>query len=575
MSRVRATGGRLLAVGTVVLAVALAVPGLAYLRHPIGSHDGAAPPQPDDGPAASALETGSGVGAERQSRLLAGEDHRLLTLVTSVRQGSAPYVQELDGTQTLVLTPGGLDYGLPDLIAHGAAQVEADGAVLITTNVFVAPGARLTISAPGTTLHLRSTSAGSVSLVAWKAGLTLAGADEQPLTVVSWDPESKSPDTTTVDGRAYVREVSGDLAVRHVAASDLGFWAGRTSGVAWTGSSRRAASGQILDSTFRRNHYGAFASESQGITVAGSDFSDNAVDGLSLHRRTADTTVENSAARGNGRHGFSADQGSESVEYTDVTAERNRAYGFFFSGTPLSAGQSAGGASLRAYGRLHLTGGVARHNGSAGIRVVGGHDVSLVNTRVVDNTDGIMLAGTTAPTTIEHTTISAHRFGISVSRGTATVRHNRLSGSETAIRVRDATVSVTGNQVRGATAHAISVVGASAGSSVRDNHIGGRGPSGLDLYRVADRGTVDVSGNDVRGWTRDRDDLAYWSTFIPNHPMLLLWVVGIGLPLLLTARARHAGPRAPGALPYPDHVRPGGSAPVRVNVGRRITGGQT
>jgi hypothetical protein len=507
--------------------------------------------------------------------LLAGEDHRLLTLVTSVRPGSGPYLQELDGTQTLVLTAGGLDYGLPDLVAGGAAQVEADGSVLITRNVFVAPGARLTISAPGTTLHLRSDSTGFVSLVAWKADLTLAGADGQPLTVASWDPALKTPDTTTVDGRAYVREVSGDLAVRHLAASDLGFWAGRTSGVAWTGSSRRAAGGQILDSTFRRNHYGAFASQGKGITVTGSDFSDNAVDGLSLHRRTTDTTVQSSTARGNGRHGFSADQGSESVGYTDVTAEGNAAHGFFFSGTPLARGLSAGGASPRTYGQLHLTGGVARDNGSAGVRVVGGNNVSIADTRVVGNGDGITLAGTTAPTTIEHTTVSAHRFGISVSRGTATVTNNKLSGSETAIRVRDAAVSVTGNQIRKGTAHAISVVGASAGSSVQDNSIGGRGPSGLDLYRVADGATVDVSGNDVKGWIRDRNDLTYWSTFIPNHPMLLLWVVGLGLPLFLTARTRRGRPRARGAVPYPDDIRREGAAPVRLDVGRRMAGGRS
>jgi hypothetical protein len=566
MSRGRATGGRLLA------AVVLAVLGVTYLRHPAGSHDEPAPPELQADAAASSVQAVSGAQAERQSGLLAGEDHRLLALVTSVRPGSAPYLQELDGTQTLVLTAGGLDYGLPDLVSGGAAQVEADGSVLVTRNVFVAPGARLTISAPGTTLHLRSDSTGFVSLVAWKAGLTLAGADGQPLTVASWDPDLKTPDTTTVDGRAYVREVSGDMQVRHLAASDLGFWAGRTSGVAWTGSSRRAAGGQILDSTFRRNHYGAFASQGKGITVTGSDFSDNAVDGLSLHRRTADTTVQNSTARGNGRHGFSADQGSESVGYTDVTAEGNAVHGLFFSGTPLARGLSAGGASPRTYGQLRLTGGVARDNGSAGVRVVGGNNVSIADTRVVDNGDGITLAGTTAPTTIEHTTVSAHRFGISVSRGTATVRNNKLSGSETAIRVRDAAVSVTGNQVRKGTAHAISVVGASAGSSVQDNSIGGRGPSGLDLYRVADGATVDVSGNDVKGWIRDRDDLTYWSTFIPNHPMLLLWVVGLGLPLFLTARARRGRPRAPGAVPYPDDIRREGAAPVRLDVGRRMAG---
>jgi parallel beta-helix repeat protein len=517
----------------------------------------------------------SRVVAERQSRILSDEDRRLLTLVASVRPGSPAYLQNLDGTQTLVLTAGGLSYELADLLTYGAAQVQPDGSVLITKHVFVAPGARLMITAPGSTLRLSSDLSGFVSLVAWKADLVLAGAEGQQLTVTSWDAGAQTPDRTRVDGRAYIRDVSGHMEVRYVAASNLGFWAGRTSGVAWTGSTRTEATGAITSSSFRNNHYGAFASQGEGITVTDSDFSGNDVDGLSLHRSTAETTIQQSTARNNGRHGFSADHGSESVTYTDVTAEENADYGVFFSGTPLSIGQSAGGASLRTYGQVHIAGGVLRQNGKAGLRVVDGDGVTIADTRVADNDDGIVLVGTTAPTSIESTTVSGNRrFGISVSAGTATVQGNKLSGSETAIRVRDAAVTVTGNNVREATAHAISVVGASDGSSVSDNTIGGRGPSGLDVYRVDAGVSIDLSGNDVEGWTRDRDDVTYWSTFIPNHPMLLLWVMLLGAPLLLTLRARRNQAERPGGTPYPDDIRREWAAPVRVDVGRRIPSGQ-
>jgi hypothetical protein len=513
----------------------------------------------------------AGVHAERQSTILAAEDRRLLTLVASVRPGSGPYLQE--GDQTLVLTAGGLPYGLADLQALGAAQVEPDGSVLVTRHVFVAPGARLTIDAPGTTLRLLSQQSGFASLVAWKADLTLSGADGNRLAVTSWDPGLDGPDPSAIDGRAYLRDVGGKMELRHVAVTDLGFWAGRTSGVAWTGNSRTAASGTVLDSTFRHNHYGAFASQGERLTVTHSDFSGNTVDGLSLHRSTAETTVEDSTARGNGRHGFSADQGSQSVTFTDVTAERNQAHGISFSGTPLSAGQSAGGASLRAYGEVQVTGGVVRENGRAGVRVVDGNDVSITGTRLVDNEEGIVLAGTAAPTTVADTTVSGrHRFGISVTGGSAEVRDNRLSGSETAIRVRDGAVAVVGNDVRRATSHAISVVGASDGSSLRDNSISGRGPSGLDLHRL-DRGArVDQSGNDVEGWAQDRDNWTYWSTFVPNHPMLLLWVLVLGVPLAGRMRARRRQV-APGTTPYRDGVRPGRPA-YRVSVGPHVTGGR-
>jgi parallel beta-helix repeat protein len=562
------TAPRLMAAGAVVLAGL----GVAVLG-PWSGGDTTA--QTVEVQATASSSTVSGVVAERQSGLLADEDQRLLTLVASVRPGSAPYLQDLEGEQTLVLTAGGLAYGLQDLIDYGAAQVQADGSVLVTKHVFVAPGARLTITAPGSTIRLSSDTSGFVSVVAWKADLVLAGAPGQPLTVTSWNTDSA--DTTTVDGRAYIRDVSGDMELRYTDASNLGFWSGRTSGVAWTGSSSTEATGAIIGSSFRHNHYGAFASQGEGIVVTDSDFSGNAVDGLSLHRSTAETMVSDSTARGNGRHGFSADQGSETVSYTDVTAEKNADFGIFFSGTPLSEGQSASGVSLRAYGEVHIDGGVLRANGKAGVRVVDGNAVTITNTRAVDNTDGIVLVGTMAPTRVENTTVSGNtRFGISVSEGTATVQANKLSGSETAIRVLDAEVAVVDNTVREATGHAISVVGASAGSSLTGNSIGGRGPSGLDVYRVDEGVDITLTDNDVDGWTRDRDNVTYWTTFIPNHPMLLLWVVLLGAPLVLTLRARRNRPTAPGAVvPYPDDIKREWTPPLRVDLGQRVAGGQS
>lgn len=566
MSRIM-TVPRLIAVVALVLVALGSVSLWSLSRHDDGRQETRTVP-------AAATTEVSRLHAERQSAILAEEDQRLLTLVASVRPGSGPYIQDLGGTQTLVLTNGGLGYGLDDLIAFGAAEVQADQSVLLTKNVFVAPGARLVVDAPGATLHLRSQPSGFVSLVAWKADLVLSGTDGRPLTVSSWSTDERGPDVDTVDGRAYVRSVSGDMDVRYADVSGLGFWAGRTSGVAWTGSSSTEATGQIIGSTFRKSHYGAFASQGEGLIVRNSDFSGNAVDGLSLHRSTAETAIENATARGNGRHGFSADQGSESVTYTEVTAEKNAAYGVFFSGTPLSDGQSAGGASLRAYGEVRITGAVLRGNGKAGARLVDSDDVRISDTRVAENTDGIVLVDTAAPTKIENTTVAGNRrFGISVSGGSAAIIGNKLSGSETAIRVRDAAAEVADNTVREATAHAISVVGAAADTSVEGNTIGGRGPSGLDVFRVDEGVSVELSGNDEEGWTQDRDNWVYWSTFIPNHPMLLLWLLLLGVPLVLAARARRT-PHAPGSKPYRDDIRREWQPPARIEVGRRVSGGR-
>jgi hypothetical protein len=564
----RLTRGQRLLIVVLLSAAPLAVP------HPAGREDDGtpapAPPQTTQA-AMSTLQPTSGPDAELAHAALAAEDQRLLTLVGSVRFGSGPYKQTVGAVDTLVLTPRVLGYGLPDLLALGAAEQQPDGGVLLTHSVFVAPGARLMIEAPGTSVRLRSEQSGFVSLVAWKATLVLAGADGSPLRVSSWDPGKGDVDSDVVDGRAYIRDVSGDMQLRDVNASHLGFWAGRTSGVAWTGSSNTVATGSIAASTFSRSHYGVFVSRGKDLNVTDSSFTANAVDGLSLHRGTVATTIRSSSSSGNGRHGFSADKGSESVAFTDVTAAGNAAHGIFFNGTPLTQGGSAGGASLRAYGTVAIVGGALRDNGKAGLRVVGGHDISVSGTSVTDNHDGIVLADTVTPTTVQDVVVTGgHRLGISVTGGSAAVAGNRVSGAWTAVRVRDAAVSVTGNVVTGATNHAVSVVGAAKGSSLVGNTISGRGPSGLDTYRLAPGVSVSRSDNDVEGWTKDRNDWAYWSQFVPNHPMLVLWVLVLGLQLRFAVPRRRR--RIPvGTAPYPDVAPRDHGAPLRVDVGRPVT----
>jgi hypothetical protein len=561
----RSTTGRRLLVAVALIAAALVLP------HAVGPDHSGVPLPARAQPAVAAGQTTSEADAERQHAALAEEDHRLLTLVGSIRPGSGPYVETVGGVDTLVLTAGGLAYGLPDLLALHAAETQPDGAVLLNVNVLVAPGARLAIDAPASAVRLRSEKSGFVSLVAWKAGLSLAGAEGAPLRVTSWDPARQRVDSDVVDGRAYIRDVSGDMWIRNVHASDLGFWSGRTSGVAWTGSARTVATGSIVGSTFSANHYGAFVSRGEDLRVTGSSFTANAVDGLSLHRSTAKATIRSSSARSNGRHGFSAGKGSEGLTFTDVTAAGNAAYGIYFDGTPLSKGGSVGGASLRSYGGIEIDGGLLRDNGKAALRVVDGHYVSVRGTWLMDNRDGIVLADTDAPTTVQGVVIAGgHRLGISVTGGYADVSKNRVVGAQTAIRVRDATAAVTDNVVARATNHAVSLVGAAEGSALVGNTISGRGPSGLDTHRLDPDSSVKEARNDVRGWTQDRDDWRYWATFIPNHPMLLLWVVLLGLPLAF------AGPRGHrhiplGAAPYPDGVRREHAAPLRVTAGRRVT----
>jgi hypothetical protein len=257
------------------------------------------------------------------------------------------------------------------------------------------------------------------------------------------------------------------------------------------------------------------------------------------------------------------------VTFRDVTAGGNAVQGIYFSGRPLSEGRSAGGAPVRTYGDVAIHGGRLHDNGGAGLRVVEAHRVSVTGTRAAGNRDGIALGDTAASTRVADTVVTgSHRLGITATGGSATVSGNRVEGGLTGIRVQDASVKVTGNHVTGATRHAISVIGAAKDSSLVDNTIAGRGPSGLDTFRLDPELSIIQTGNDVEGWTRDRNNWEYWSTFIPNHPMLLLWVIVLGLPLALGHRARKR-PTPLGTAPYRDDFRRERHPPLRVDVATR------
>src|SRR3954466_16165730 len=127
--------GRRLLMATLLIGALLAVPVA------LASPDPPDPPAPARLPAqtASTAVSDTQVAAEPQYSALAHEDERLLALGGSVRPGSGPYVDQVNGQDTLVLTARGPAYGLRDLRAVGAVTSLPDGSVLLTQSVLVAP----------------------------------------------------------------------------------------------------------------------------------------------------------------------------------------------------------------------------------------------------------------------------------------------------------------------------------------------------------------------------------------------------------------------------------------------------
>jgi hypothetical protein len=496
-------------------------------------------PAPDEeaGPATAAQE--------QQALLVEAEDDRLLSIVSDSPDGAGPY--EVTGTgralPTVVLTGRSRPYDLAALQRLGAVERQADGAWLLQRSVVVARDAELRIQAPGAVLRLVSGADGFASLVAFKGTLVLSGGPDAPLSITSWDPDTGAADTATADGRAYLRAVGARMELNRVNAADLGFWSGRTGGVAWTGSAGAPATGSATGTIVERSHYGLFTSRTTGLAVDDTTLRNNELDGMLLHRETSGITVHRVASTGNGRDGVAIVRGAEGIALSGITASGNTANGIRIDGSPLAAGATAGGASTAAGEGYTVERSTATDNVEVGILVVQAAGLRLVRNTVAGNRDGIVLRGPAERPELIANTVDADEFGIAVRDGTTDARltGNRIGASVIGIQVADASATIRENTVTDASRYGVSLVGEITGSAVGANSLAGRGLAAVDVNRVAATATADISGNDESGWTVDRDDLQYWRSYVVEHPLLLLWLLILTLPLAarLWAKRRH------------------------------------
>lgn len=529
--------------------------------------DGPVPPPPD------AEDTAPNSAAEeRQAQLLEAEDDRLFTIVSEAPKTLVPYEVAAGGQAlpTVVLTARSRPYDLPALERLGAVEHQPDGAWLLRRSVVVGRGAELRLQEPNAVLRLTSTPSGFTSIVAFKGTLVLAGGPGAPMTVSSWDPATSAPDVNQDDGRAYIRAVGARMDLTQVGFSDLGFWSGRSGGVAWTGSAGSAATGSATEVTVDRDHYGLFTSRVGNLTINDSTVRDNDLDGLLLHRETDGLVARRVTATGNGRDGISASRGSKNVTFTEVTTSANRQNGIRIDGSALAAEATAGGASTARGAGYTVERSTVTGNVEEGILVAEAGQVTLRDNTVGGNRDGIVVRGPAEGPSITGNTIDAAGFGLALRSNTrgATVTGNTIGASVIGVQVTDSTANIRGNRTTASSRYGVSLVGDVTGTAVVDNTLGGRGLAPLDVNRIAVTSTADVLGNDDRTWVRDRNEVEYVVTYAQDHPLLLLWLLILVLPLLArlwTKRRKRIRAEQEHEHPY-SNAAPGPPAPARGNV---------
>lgn len=571
--RTRAAAALSLLTGAGLVAGALYAPDL------LAGRPAQAPPAPV---AAVQLDPDRSEAARRQVALVEQEDERLLARLRAVPWAAEPYLDRAGPAPTLVLTPTRSPYSLDSLIALGAATRAAPGIVDLTASVLVTPGAALAVEAPDTLLRMASTPAGFTSVVGWKGSVSLAGSPGRPLTVLSWDPVAAAVDRDPEDGRAYLRVVGSTLRSTDVSLSDLGFWSGRTGGVALTGSDGIPAGGEITRTAVRRGHYGLYSADTANLTVSGSSFDANTVDGVLLHRGTTRAVVRDSSARGNLGDGIAVGRGASEVELAAVVTARNSGDGILLDGRPMADRPGPAGMSLDGRRGFTVRDSTSRFNGGSGIEVRDADDVVLSTNTVGHNPQGIVVHGLAERVLVDANTVTASgTAAIAVRHGpTATVvAGNTVSGAMTGVQVRDAVVDVRANSVTAARDHGVSFQGAVHGSAASANVLAGSGPSGLDLRRTGLGAAVTVSGNDDTGWQVVRPLGDRVAGLFGDRPLLILWLLVLVVPVVATLVGRRRRSRTPYAAPpvigtahAPQAAaRPAGTGPDSVATSTRVT----
>ena len=501
--------------------------------------------------------------AARQAAAVAAEDTRIRLLVHDASSVYQPEVIAVQGSlPTLVLTAGSGAYTLSSLVQYGALVLLPHHAGLLLDNVFVSTNARLNLGGPRLrALYMDSSASGFTSIVGWGGDLYFEGTPQQPMTIMGWDRTTNSPAPDAGSGRSYIRDVGGKMVLTDVRASALGFWSGRTGGVAWTGSTSTPSTGGATGSTFTNETYGAFVTRGKNVTFDDDLFEFNELDGLHIHRNSMGTSVSGSSAVRNGGNGFLVDRATNNTVLSSDVAEHNAVDGFLIDGRPLVTGASASGGSVAADTGTYVQHSAAIDNLQSGIVLEGGSGTVLRGDEICDRLTGIAIRDGARSTVVTGNDVRCNpRAALEIGPGApqSMISGNTLVGARVGMLIRTSGPVVTdSNRIIGATVFGITARGSSSHVSGQDNVISGTGFRAVDAR--ADAAQPALSGTQDKGWLH-QVNITVWSWLI-FHPLAVLWLSILLLVILgeIWSRLRRMPPH-----PYPasTHWRGADSPPA-------------
>ena len=488
-----------------------------------------------------------------EANAVSAEDARVRVMLHDAGHLYEPEVIPTRGAlPTLVLTAGA-PYTVGELVEYGAMVLLPDNTALLLDNIFVSTNATLDVGGAGLrALYLDDGSGGFATIVAWGGNLSFRGTDGRPLTIMGWDRATSSPAADLGNGRPYIREVGGRMTLNDIRASYLGFWSGRTGGVAWTGLLGKPSKGGATDSTFTGDTYGAFVSRGEGVSFTRDLFEFNELDGLHIHRYSVGSSVTASSATRNGGNGFTVSPATENTVLSRDVSEHNAGNGYFVDGRPIATGASASGGSVAPGTGTVIRYSSANNNGQIGMLVEGGSGTVVEADQVCSSNTAVAVKEDATDAVVTGNYLGCDpRTGLSIGPSVPglTLSGNTVAGPRIGVLVNSSgAIEVDSNTITGATVFGITARGSSSQLTGVGNVISGTGFRAVD--NRADASTPALSGTNDSAWVV-HTRVTFFS-YLRFHPLAALWLsVAI---LLLAAWAWSRRRRLP-AHPYETTTR--------------------
>jgi len=553
----------MVAIGAVLVTVTGIVgpPILALLQHPAGSSRAQTSPGTIQGRPYSGNAASESVLDKREANRIVEARALAASAGGHHVDQTRPFRVLTSGRATLVLPQRTAAYPMSELASVAPDSVRADGndtTFDVAEHLLVMPGATLQIDA-GQTIRLLSESSGFSSIVSAGGTIQVEGNAQTRSVIESWDTSTGSLDTSTSDGRAYVRSIGGTLSIAGADIRNLGFWSGATGGLSASAPASTAAtlgpvstsSGtttiavapapstssrvQVTDVTIDSNAYGIALDGVARSAVEGSRITGSLVDGL-LIRSAPDTTVTGTTISNNARDGINAAFSSR-ISLTGDRIANNGRNGATIDRRPPATGPNPVGATTAAASGAQLTKTTFDANARYGVEVAGGSGGEIRANKVTGGLMGIVVKNRAAQTEVSDNTVAGQaQHGIAVLDGARdiTVDGNRIHGAAVGLYLRNAQAAVTANRVDDAAVDAISLVGSLGGARVSGNTITGTGASAIDVARSHH---AHVENNLVDGWVASqsleqvvRGVLSpltiVWSAVLALVALAVLWRLG-------------------------------------------------